>query len=70
MIWIKVKILAEGRLTERQIEIKDGQTYEDLFEILNINPETVVALNDSRPMPVDEMIDPGVVEIIHVVSSG
>ena len=70
MISLTVKITAEGRLSERLVEVEEGLTYEDLLDILNINPETVVILNDGNPVPVDDVLEAGGVEVIRVVSSG
>ena len=70
MIALTVKITAEGRLSERLVEVEEGLTYEDLLDILNINPETVVILNDGNPVPVDDVLEAGGVEVIRVVSTG
>ena len=70
MISLTVKITAEGRLSERLVEVEEGLTYEDLLDILNINPETVVILKDGNPVPVDDVLEAGGVEVIRVVSSG
>ncbi|MEA2045299.1 MAG: MoaD/ThiS family protein [Euryarchaeota archaeon] len=70
MIALTVKITAEGRLSERLVEVEEGLTYEDLLDILNINPETVVILKDGNPVPVDDVLEAGGVEVIRVVSSG
>ena len=70
MISLTVKITAEGRLSERLVEVEEGLTYDDLLDILNINPETVVILKDGNPVPVDDVLDAGGVEVIRVVSSG
>jgi sulfur carrier protein ThiS len=63
---LKVKILAEGRVSERRIDL----TYEGLFRLLKINPETVVALWEGHPVPNDELVEPGDLEIVRIVSSG
>lgn len=70
MISLTVKITAEGRLSERLVEVEEGLTYEDLLDILNINPETIVILKDGNPVPVDDVLEAGGVEVIRVVSSG
>jgi len=70
LISLTVKITAEGRLSKRLVEVEEGLTYGDLLDILNINPETVVILKDSNPVPVDDVLEAGGVEVIRVVSSG
>jgi len=47
-----------------------GQTYDRLLELLDINAETVVALLDGHPVPTDDLVEPGDLEIVRVVSSG
>jgi len=70
LISLNVKITAEGCLSERLVEVEEGLTYGDLLDILNINPETVVILKDGNPVPVDDVLEAGDVEVIRVVSSG
>lgn len=65
-----VKIRADGLVSERRIDLEMGQTYEDLFEKLMINPETVVALVEGHPVPNDELVETRDVEIVRIVSSG
>ena len=67
---MNVKVRAEGRVYERGIDLGRGLTYEGLFEQLKINPETVVALYEGHPVPNDELVEPGDLEIVRVVSSG
>lgn len=68
MISLKVNIVS-GKISERNVLINDGETYEDLLEHLRINPETVIILSDDSPVPIDDVVSPGVVEIIRVVST-
>jgi sulfur carrier protein ThiS len=65
-----VKILAEGRVSEREVDVERGLTYEGLFKLLKINPEMVVALWEGHPVPNDEKVEPGALEIVRIVSSG
>lgn len=67
---LNVKIRADGRVTERRVPWEVGQTYDRLLELLDINAETVVALLDGRPVPTDDLVEPGDLEIVRVVSSG
>lgn len=67
---IVVKIRAEGLVSERRINLEMGQTYEDLFNKLSINPETVVALVEGHPVPNDDLVETRDVEIVRIVSSG
>ncbi|MDD3709871.1 MAG: thiamine biosynthesis protein ThiS [Methanothrix sp.] len=70
MTELLVEIRAEGRVSERRIDLARGLTYEDLFDRLKINPETAVALFEGHPVPNDELVMPGGVEIVRIVSAG
>ena len=70
MTTLLVKIRADNCVSERRITLKRGLTYEGLLLQLNINPETVVALVEGRPVPNDELVEPENVEIVRIVSSG
>jgi sulfur carrier protein ThiS len=66
---IRVKVLAGG-VTEKSIDIEHGSTYNDVLVCLKINPETVIVMVDSRPVPVDEIVSTDYLEILRVVSGG
>lgn len=66
---IKVKILSGGA-TEHAREVPVGTTYEDLLELLRINPETVIVLCNGNPVPLDEKMTADSVDILKVVSGG
>ena len=70
MICLTIKIAGKGRIEERCMQLDEGLTYEDLFGILDLNPEAVVALKGNVPVPVDDLLEDGEIEIVHVVSSG
>ncbi|MGC9515716.1 hypothetical protein [Methanocrinis sp.] len=70
MTALNVRILADGSVSERSVDLKGGLTYEGLFELLKINPETVVALWEGHPVPADELVESGRLEIVRIVSSG
>ena len=65
-----VRILAEGRVSEIWFELEKGLTYDGLFELLKVNPETVVALFEGHPVSNDEVVEAGDLEIVRIVSSG
>jgi len=67
---LNVRIRAGGGVSERRIDLETGLTYDGLFELLNINPETAVALVEGRPVPSDDLVEAGGVEIVRIVSSG
>jgi sulfur carrier protein len=66
---VRIKILAGGVL-EKTIEVEQGSTYSDILAELGINPETVVVMVDSRPVPIDDVVDSSRIDILKIVSGG
>jgi len=66
---VRIKILAGGVL-EKTIEVEEGSTYSDILAELGINPETVVVMVDSRPVPIDDIVDSSQIDILKIVSGG
>lgn len=59
-----------GVEAERQLVLPEGSTYYKLLDLLGINPETVVITRDGVPVPFNDVVLPGEIEIIRVVSAG
>lgn len=59
-----------GVEAERQLVLPEGITYYELLDLLGINPEAVVITRDGVPVPFNDTVLPGEVEIIQVVSAG
>ncbi|MDI9642054.1 MAG: MoaD/ThiS family protein [Archaeoglobaceae archaeon] len=56
---------------EEELEIGIVMRYSDILEkILKINPETVVLLKNSTPVPIDEFAEEGEITVIRVISGG
>ena len=66
---VRIKILAGGVL-EKTIEVEEGSTYSDILTELVINPETVVVMVEGRPVPIDDVVDSGRIDILKIVSGG
>ncbi len=66
---VRIKILAGGVL-EKTIEVEEGSTYSDILAELGINPETVVVMVEGRPVPIDDVVDSGRIDILRIVSGG
>ena len=66
---VRIKILAGGAL-EKTIEVDDESTYSDILAELGINPETVVVMVEGRPVPIDDVVDSGRIDILRIVSGG
>ncbi|MBP2029435.1 sulfur carrier protein [Methanohalophilus levihalophilus] len=54
----------------QEIEISEGSTYEDVLLNLEINPETVLLLNNGQAVPLDGTVAPGSIKILHVALGG
>ncbi len=55
---------------ERQLVLPEGTSYYGLLDLLGINPETVVITRDGVPVPFNDTVLPGEIEVIRVVSAG
>ena len=66
---VRIKILA-GDVLEKTIEVEEGSTYSDILAELAINPETVVLMVEGRPVPIDDVVDSGRIDILRIVSGG
>ena len=59
-----------GEVSSRNVELPDGATYFDLLSLLQVNPETVVILNDGVPVAFDAVVEGRKLDIMRVVSGG
>ncbi|WP_338098376.1 MoaD/ThiS family protein [Methanolapillus ohkumae] len=64
---ISIEIDQNGKKTEREIEISENETYAGLLKKLGINEETVLVFNNKKPVPYDDVIDGGKIQILKVV---
>ncbi|MDK2795194.1 MAG: sulfur carrier protein [Archaeoglobaceae archaeon] len=68
---MKLKIIFIGfGKKEEELEVEKGKRYLEILEDLKINPETVVLLRGSTPVPVDEFAEEGEITVIKVISGG
>ncbi|MCL7415510.1 MAG: MoaD/ThiS family protein [ANME-2 cluster archaeon] len=66
---VKVKVLS-GAVFEQSMEVEGGSTYGDVLGELELNPETVIVMVDGIPVPVDEVVSAGYLEVLRIVSGG
>ncbi|MEM1593433.1 MAG: MoaD/ThiS family protein [Archaeoglobaceae archaeon] len=66
---LKIKFVGFKK-SEEVIELKEKLRYTEILENLGINPETVVLIRDSTPLPLDEFAEGGEVTVIRVISGG
>ncbi|MCS7130503.1 MAG: MoaD/ThiS family protein [Archaeoglobaceae archaeon] len=56
---------------EEELEIEKDMRYSEILEkILKINPETVILLRNSSPIPLDEFAEEGEIKVVRVISGG
>lgn len=68
---MKLKLIFVGfGKKEEELEVEEGKRYSEILEKLKINPETVVLLRNSTPIPVDDFVEEGEVKVIRVISGG
>jgi sulfur carrier protein ThiS len=66
---IKVKLLRSNEKKELQLEKKS--TINDLLKKLDLKPDTVVVMNNDKPIPVDDdLTDEEELTILQVSSGG
>lgn len=68
---MKIKFIFIGfGKKEEELEVEKGQRYSEILENLKINPETVILLKNSTPIPIDDFVEDGEVTVIRVISGG
>ena len=70
---LNVKVLADNE-EERSIDVLQDDTYGNVLEKLELNPEEVVVLRNGTPVPEDEEVDrhngERGITVIRIVSGG
>lgn len=68
---IKIDIeLINSELSDKQLNVPSGTTYENVLDILGINQETVLILKEKKAVPVDGIAVPGKLTIMCIASQG
>ncbi len=69
-IEVKLTFLGGFEFREKVIEVEEGKTYSDILEDLGINPETVIVVRETDPVPIDSKASEGEVKVLRVISGG
>ncbi|MDV0447303.1 hypothetical protein MsAg5_11860 [Methanosarcinaceae archaeon Ag5] len=64
---ITVEIDQNGQKSEREIDVSEKETYEGLLKKMGVNEETVLVFNNKKPVPYDDVIEDGKIQILKVV---
>ena len=67
MVRLHVKLFPQG---ERDLDLPEGSTYDQMVQGLGLNPETVVVFRGESPVPGDQRVEEGAVRVLRVVSGG
>jgi sulfur carrier protein ThiS len=65
---ISVTVTIEGQ--ECELSIPEGSSYEQLLLEMEINPEEALVFVNGLPVPLDETVKVGKVNILKIVSGG
>lgn len=66
---LRIKFVGFKR-SDELVEVGERTRYIEVLEKLGINPETVVLIRNSTPLPLDEQVEEGEVTVIRVISGG
>ncbi|MDI9645069.1 MAG: MoaD/ThiS family protein [Archaeoglobales archaeon] len=68
---MKLRLILFGfQKKEVEVEVDGKKSYAEILESIGINPETVVVLKDSTPVPNESPAEVGEVKVIRVISGG
>jgi sulfur carrier protein ThiS len=67
---VKVTVKLSRNNETKNIQLGNGSDLEDVLKKLNLKPDTVIIMNDNKPVPIDEEIKDGEEFTILQVSSG
>jgi len=62
--------LINSDLSDKQLNVPNGSTYENVLDILGINQETVLLLKEKKAVPIDGIAVPGKLTIMCIASQG
>jgi len=65
---ISVTVTIKGQ--EHELTIQEGSNYEQLLLEMNVHPEEVLVFVDGIPVPLDENVRIGKVDVLKIVSGG
>ena len=73
-IWVSIQVKIKIKLSRtnetKEIELQTGSTVNDVLKKINLKPDTVIVVNNDKPVPVDDKVEDGQDFTIIQVSSG
>jgi sulfur carrier protein ThiS len=67
---VKIKIKLTRTNEVKNLEFKVGSTVEDILKKINLRPDTIIVMNEKKPVPIDDELKDGAELIIIQVASG
>ena len=73
-IWVSIQVNIKVKISRtnetKEVDIKTGSTVQDVIKKINLKPDTIIVINNNKPIPIDEELEGGEELIILQVSSG
>ena len=67
---MKITVKFQRSNETKQIELKTGSTANELLKKVDVKPDTVIVMSNSKPVPIDDELSDGQEITILQVSSG
>ena len=67
---MKIKVKISRTNETKEIDLDNGTTVQDLLKKINLKPDTIIVLNNNKPIPIDNELKNGEELTILLVSSG
>jgi sulfur carrier protein ThiS len=67
---VKIKVTLTRTNKKLTLDLNNGSKVEDILKQINLKPDTVIIMNDNKPVPIDEKIKDNQNYTILQVSSG
>ena len=69
-IQLKIKVKISRTNETKEVDLENGATVQNLLKKINLKPDTIIVLNNNKPIPIDDELRNGEELTILQVSSG
>ena len=67
---MKIKVKISRTNETKEIKLENGASVQNLLKKINLKPDTIIVLNNDKPIPIDDELKNGEELTILQVSSG
>jgi sulfur carrier protein ThiS len=67
---VKITVKISRTNETKTIDLEKGSTIQDVLSKINMKPDTLIVMNENKPMPIDDEISDGEELTIIQISSG